>query len=351
MVIELNIVARGVVGSVEVVGVGRELSGEGVDSLDPGLDTKVLTAGADLIFSAVDSVRDLLVGETELLGLEHELLLDAVEGSDLLEFVGAVNDVLDLVKEPLVNLAQVVDLVDRVAFVEHSLTNSEPAAVGGVLEHVVDVLKVITLETSELGVNHADSLLERFFESTADGHDFTNGLHGRANVTVDVLELAQVPTGHLGNNVVKRGLEVGSSRASDGVGQLRQSVSQTDLCSGVSERVASSLGSESGRTRETSVDLNDTVVETIRRKSVLNVTLSNDTQVTNDLDSGSAEHVVLLITEGLRRRDDDTVTSVDAERIKVLHVADGNAVISGITDDLVFGLLPALERLFDENLR
>lgn len=218
MVIKLNIVARGVVGSVEVVGVGRELSSKGVDSLDPRLDTKVLTAGADLVFSAVDSVGDLLVGETELLSLEHELLLDAVEGSDLLEFVSAVNDVLDLVEEPLVNLAQVVDLVNRVTFVEHGLANSEPAAVGRVLEHVVDVLEVIALETSELGVNHADSLLERFFESTADGHDFTDGLHGRANVTVDVLELAQVPTGHLGNNVVKRGLEVGSSRAVTALG-------------------------------------------------------------------------------------------------------------------------------------
>ena len=221
MIVELNIVAGSVVGRVQVVGVGRELSGKGVDSLDPRRDTKVLAASADLIFSAVDGVGDLLVGETELLGLEHELLLDAVEGSDLLEFVGAVDDVLDLVEEPLVNLAEIVNLVDRVAFVEHGLANSEPAAVGRVLEHVVDVLKVITLETSELGVNHADSLLERFFESATNGHDFTDRLHGRANVTVDVLELAQIPTGHLGNNVVKRGLEVGSSRASDGVGQLR----------------------------------------------------------------------------------------------------------------------------------
>ena len=170
-------------------------------------------------------------------------------------------------------------------------------------------------------------------------------------MTVDVLELAQIPTGHLGDDVIKRGLEVGSGRASDGVGKLRKSVTQTDLRGGVRKRVASSLGSKSGRTRQTSVDLNDTVVETIGLKSVLNVALSNDTQVTNDLDSGSAEHVVLLITEGLRRRDDDTVTSVDAEGIEVLHVADGNAVISGIADDLVFGLLPALERLFDENLR
>jgi len=301
VVVELDIVARSVVGRVQVVGVGRELSSKGINSLDPRRDTKVLAASADLIFSAVDGVGDLLVRETELLSLEHKLLLDAVEGSDLLEFVGAVDDVLDLVEEPFVNLAQVVDLVNRVAFVKHSLANGEPAAVSRVLEDVINVVKVITLKTGELGVNHADSLLERFFESTADSHDFTDGLHGRANVTVDVLELAQVPTGHLGDDVIKRGLEVGSGRASDGVGKLRKSVTQTDLRGGVRKRVASSLGSKSGRTRQTSVDLNDTVVETIGLKSVLNVALSNDTQVTNDLDSGSAEHVVLLIAEGLRR--------------------------------------------------
>ena len=73
--------------------------------------------------------------------------------------------------------------------------------------------------------------------------------------------------------------------------------------------------------------------------------------MTNDLDSGSAEHVVLFIAESLRRRDDDTVTSVNAERVEVFHVADGDTVVSGIADDLIFGLLPALERLFNENLR
>jgi hypothetical protein len=42
---------------------------------------------------------------------------------------------------------------------------------------------------------------------------------------------------------------------------------------------------------------------------------------------------------------------VDAKRIKVLHVAHGDTVVVGVTNDLVFDFLPALERLLDKDLR
>jgi len=43
------------------------------------------------------------------------------------------------------------------------------------------------------------------------------------------------------------------------------------------------------------VDLNDSIVESIRLKSILYVTLANDTQVTDDFDGGRAKHMILLI--------------------------------------------------------
>jgi hypothetical protein len=131
-----------------------------VDSLDERSNAEVLAARTDLILGAVDSLGDLLVGETLLLGLVHELLLDAVKAANGFEFVSSVNNVLDLVEEPFVDLGEFVDAVNRVAFVEHGLTNSQPSTVGGVCQNIVEIVKLVALDTEVLGVNLTDSLLE-----------------------------------------------------------------------------------------------------------------------------------------------------------------------------------------------
>ena len=82
----------------------------------------------------------------------------------------------------------------------------------------------------------------------------------------------------------------------------------------------------------------------------MNVALSHDSQVPNDIDGRGSKHVVILVRQSLGRSHNDGVTSVDTERVKVLHVADSNAVVCSITNDLILDLLPALERLFDQNL-
>jgi hypothetical protein len=165
-----------------------------------------------------------------------------------------------------------------------------------------------------------------------------------------VLELGKIPSGNLGDNVVKRRLEVGSGGLGDSVRKLGKSVSKTDLGSGISQRISGGFGGQSRRSRETGVDLNDTVVEAIGLESVLDVTLANNTKMTDDLDGSASEHVVLLITQGLTGGNDNGVTGVNTERIKVLHVAHGDTVVVGVTDDLIFNFLPALERLLDEDL-
>ena len=42
---------------------------------------------------------------------------------------------------------------------------------------------------------------------------------------------------------------------------------------------------------------------------------------------------------------------MDAKRVKVLHVADGDAVIRRVPHHFVLNLLPAEKRLLDEQLR
>ena len=165
---------RTVVGGVKVVGVGRELGGESVNLLNPGMDIEGLASSPNLILSALDSVGDLSVRETHLLGTENLIFLQVLEATSLLKLTGAVNNVLELVEEPLVDLGQLVNLVDRVVLVEHSLTDSEPSAVGRVLELVVEVLELVALESDESGINLSNSLLERLLKGSANSHDLTN---------------------------------------------------------------------------------------------------------------------------------------------------------------------------------
>src|SRR5207247_9786852 len=47
----------------------------------------------------------------------------------------------------------------------------------------------------------------------------------------------------------------------------------------------------------------------------------------------------------------DALTRMDAHRVEVFHVADRDAVIELVTDDLVFDFLPSDEVLFDQYLR
>ena len=43
------------------------------------------------------------------------------------------------------------------------------------------------------------------------------------------------------------------------------------------------------------IDLNDSVVEPVRLKSILNVTLANNAQVADNFDGGRTKHMILFI--------------------------------------------------------
>ena len=86
-----------------------------------------------------------------------------------------VNDVLKAVEEPLVNLCEFFDALNGVTFFQR-LSDSKHAEVSGVGEFFVKVVKrcvVVAHEAVHALTNHAKTLLNDFFEATADRHDFT----------------------------------------------------------------------------------------------------------------------------------------------------------------------------------
>ena len=310
-----------------------------------------LAGGARVIFRAADEHGDLLVRKALLLGAAQKIGGDGRNARVRLELGARVGNVLELVQEPLVNLGELPDAVDRVALVEHRLADGKQALVGGARKRSVKVVKRLGLEAGERRVDHADGLLERLLKGAADGHHLADALHRRANVAADVLELFQVPARDLAHDIVEARLEKGLGLLGDGVGKLGQRKAERELGSNKGEGVAGRLGGERAAARKTRVHLDHDVLHAVGVERVLHIALTDNADVAHDLDGGRAEHVVLGVGERLRRRNDDRVARVDAERVKVFHVANRNAVVVGVAHDLVLDLLPALHRALDQDLR
>ena len=209
----------------------------------------------------------------------------------------------------------------------------------------------VRVEAVHADVEHAQRLLDHLGEGAADGHDLADALHLAADAHGGAAELAEVPARDLADQVVERRLEEGGGAPRDGVGDLGQRVAERDLGGDVGERVAGGLAGERAGARQARVDLDDAVVGALRVERVLDVALADDAEVADRLDRDAAEQLVLLVVERLRRRDDDGLARVDAHRVEVLHVADGDAVVAAVADDLVLDLLPAAQVLLDEHLR
>ena len=66
-------------------------------------------------------------------------------------------------------------------------------------------------------------------------------------------------------------------------------------------------------------DLDDAVFLRGWVKSILNVTLANNTKMSDNVDGGRSQHIIISIREGLRRGNDNRVASVNTQGVEVLH--------------------------------
>ena len=101
LVVELDVVGGGIVGGIEVVGMGGVFSGKSVDTLNEGGNAERLPVSTDDEFFAGDEVGDLTVRETLALGTLHEFVVDVLNGTNGLQSAASLNDVIKLVQVPL----------------------------------------------------------------------------------------------------------------------------------------------------------------------------------------------------------------------------------------------------------
>ena len=161
----------------------------------------------------------------------EEFLVEDVDAGALLQLLVDVDDVLELVEEPLVYLGELVYLVDGVAPV-HGLGNHEDALVSGLAQGCVDVGNhefLVLHKAVHALAYHAHALLDGLLKGAANGHHLAYRLHGGAQLLVHSTELAQVPTWNLAHHIVERWLKECRSGLGDGVLQFEESISDAQL--------------------------------------------------------------------------------------------------------------------------
>ena len=85
-------------------------------------------------------------------------------------------------------------------------------------------------------------------------------------------------------------------------------------------------------------------------KCKLYVTSSRNLQLTDNVQRRSTEHLILFISKGLGRSYYNTVTGMDADRVNIFHVADGNYIACAVTHYLVLDLFPSCNAALYQNL-
>jgi hypothetical protein len=76
------------------------------------------------------------------------------------------------------------------------------------------------------------------------------------------------------------------------------------------------------------INLNDTVFLGHGVKCILNVTLADNTELPDDLDSNAAKHVVFVVRESSTQCNNNKIgADVCTERIEVLHIAADDRIL------------------------
>ena len=186
---ELQVVGDAAVGEIQIIGLSRELACESIDLLDHRHDAKLLAAVAHVQALGFGKVLDLLVldhspcnlevAEALALSFAQQVGRHLVDVVILFQFLIGTHYALELLEEPLVNLGEVVNLIDRIASL-HGLGDDKNTLVGRFAESLVDVIDLNDLvfdKAMHTLTNHTETLLYCLFECSSDCHHLAHRLH------------------------------------------------------------------------------------------------------------------------------------------------------------------------------
>ena len=342
-----------------VVGGGRlELGRAGVDRLEGGQHAGALPGCPHVRWGGVPQVGELGVGEAKSLGPApsgpaHRGRLCRLERTPL----GA--DAVDLVEEPPIHAGGRVHGLDRLAPPQQRLQLEDPLRRGnsggrhqlGVTEPVTGRLGRVGIESQTALLERAQALLQRLAERAADGHHLAHGLHRRSQGGRGRLELLERPPGDLGDDVVEGGLEGGRSDLGYVVGDLVERAAHCQASRDLGDGEPCGLGGQRRGAAHPGVHLDDHLATGGRIDRELHVGSAGlHPHPAQHRERCVAHPLVLRVAESLCGGHGDGVTGVHPHRVQVLDGADHHTVVGPVAHHLELELLPAHDRLLDQDL-
>ena len=217
--------------------------------------------------------------------------------------------------------------------------------------YILYLERLIGCKTMHTLPYHAQALLNGFFKRATNSHHFAYGLHRRTKLAIHASELIQVPARNLTYHIIERRLKESRGGFGNRVIQFEKTISHAEFGCYEGQRIARSLGSQCRRTRETSIHLNHAIILRFGVKGVLHITFAHNTNMTNDLDGQRTKFMIFGVGQRLRRSNHYRLTGMDAKRIEILHIADGDAIIVSVSNYLILNLFPSLQALLYKHLR
>ena len=244
-----------------------------------------------------------------------------------------------------------MDTVNRISFFQ-SLCDREHTQVSRAGKFFIKVIKmqfVISYKAVHALSDHTKTFLDDFLERATDRHDFTYRLHAWTDFAGNTGKLRQVPTRNLTDIVVELRSNIGRIRSTH-FADLVEWITQRDLSGNECQRITGSLGSQCGRTAQTSVHFDHTVIIRIWVERILDITFTYNAQVTDTFCRQFLQQFQFFIVERASRSYNDRFTGVDTQRVEVFHAGNCETVVVGVADNFKFDFFPAFQGFFHQDL-
>ena len=346
---------------VEIIGLRGIFRCEGINLLHIGNNAGQLATFAHQHLSAFDfhlafhaeCTRYLEICEALALGPSEQFVVEHIDIAHGLQFTLRFVDIVELTQEPAIDFCEAMNIFHGISVLK-CLLNNENTLVCGRFEggiHIFNGQFAISHEAVHTLSDHAEAFLDHFFESATDGHHFSHRFHRTAELAIHTAELAQVPTRNFAHHIVESRFEEGRSRFRHRVFQVEKSVAQAQFSGNKGQRIAGGFRSERRTTTQTRIYLNHTVIFTLGIEGILHITLTHDADMAHNADRQLAKFVIFAVGQRLRRGNHDRFARVNAERVEVFHIAHRDAIVEAVAHHFILHFFPALQALFDQNLR
>ena len=260
-----------------------------------------------------------------------------------------MNDFVDLLQEPGINVGHLMNLFDGVALIEGEADVIEAVGIGRD-ETLLHERRIQLGAGGFAGFETAQTFAQSLFEGAADGHGFADRFHLRIENGFGAGEFFELPARNFDDDVIDGGFETSGRGAGDVVLDFVETIAYGEFGGDFGDGEAGGFGCESGTARDARIHFNDDHAAILRIDGELHVGAAGiDADFVEAAESGVAHHLILAISESLRGSNSDGIARMDAHGIEVFDGADDDAVAGKITHDLEFKLFPTEDAFFDED--